>query len=318
MISWAEQDPTIQLTPAVVSTIVNDDFPPSTLDENPRPARIHVDDALLLALSREHMKMVLAALIEAIFVVIDTTWHVHRKSFTVREAQKLTGKLGHLGEGAIWVYHLLTHLYSSIAQALASNKLLLSESSREFQNIVESLRTGQFACSPAEQSRHISFALKRAAKLVHHANYKYLINSNMRKEIKFFREQLRPSFNIAWQTPLSHMIYHVPTAIAHGDSSLTGMGGYSLEFKFWWHIPVPEKVQRCTLLFKTDNKDGQLIDINILEFVTVIITYIASLHVFTTTNIRTIHIQSSLTSQTILLHSAGQSRPVAVQKSDVY
>jgi hypothetical protein len=37
------------------------------------PARIYVDNALMLATSKENMKQVLAALIEAIFVVI--TWH---------------------------------------------------------------------------------------------------------------------------------------------------------------------------------------------------------------------------------------------------
>ncbi len=34
------------------------------------PARIYVDDALLLALSRRHMELVLAALIKAIFIVM--------------------------------------------------------------------------------------------------------------------------------------------------------------------------------------------------------------------------------------------------------
>jgi hypothetical protein len=34
------------------------------------PARIYVDDALMLALDIDHMKMVLAAMIEAIFVVV--------------------------------------------------------------------------------------------------------------------------------------------------------------------------------------------------------------------------------------------------------
>jgi hypothetical protein len=114
------------------------------------PARIYVDDAIVLALSKCHMKQVLAALIKAIFVImgkpdtrvcqcplaldkwaelivaprqrmlgllIDTntltvgippnyikevldliksTWHSHRCCFTVGEAQRLTGKLGHL------------------------------------------------------------------------------------------------------------------------------------------------------------------------------------------------------------------------------
>ncbi len=35
--------------------------------------------------------------------LISTTWHSHRHCFTVGEAQKLTGKLGYLMEGAHWV-----------------------------------------------------------------------------------------------------------------------------------------------------------------------------------------------------------------------
>ena len=32
--------------------------------------------------------------------LINTTWHLHRHCFTVGEVQRLTGKLGHLAEGA--------------------------------------------------------------------------------------------------------------------------------------------------------------------------------------------------------------------------
>jgi len=42
--------------------------------------------------------------------LLNTTWHSHRHRFTIGEAQMLTGKLGHLAEGANWVFHLLTHL----------------------------------------------------------------------------------------------------------------------------------------------------------------------------------------------------------------
>ena len=34
------------------------------------------------------------------------------------------GKMARLAEGANWVFHLLSHLYSSIAYALAENKRL--------------------------------------------------------------------------------------------------------------------------------------------------------------------------------------------------
>ena len=338
MIQWSVRDPNVKLTPAVESNNTEGRSPNSN-DTIQRPARIYVDDALLFALSVDKMKMALAALIEAIFVVmgepnteirqcplamdkwvllqvntvqpllglvidtdrmmvaipntyteevcdlINTTWHTSRKSFTVMEAQRLTGKLGHLAQGATWVFHLLTHLYTSIAKALASNKLLLSQSSREFQNIVRSLRTGQFPCPAAEQSKHIAFAMKQMARLPHHAKFKYIIGPDMQREIDFFREKLCPSSDIAWETPIAHMVPREPTATAFGDSSLEGAGGYSIGLNFWWHISFPEEVKRRTLLHMKDNKDGTLISINVLEFVTVIINYIAALHVIRTTNI---------------------------------
>ena len=114
--------------------------------------------------------------------LINTTWHVNCRSFTVQEAQQLTGKLGHLlAEGATWVFHLMTHLYASIARALAGNKQLLTELSCEFQDIVQSLRTGSFPCLAKDQAPHVSFALKRSARMVHHTKHKYIISKNMRR-----------------------------------------------------------------------------------------------------------------------------------------
>ena len=106
----------------------------------------------------------------------------------------------------------------------------------------------------------------------------------MRLEIKFLCDKLLPQSDIQWETPIAHIIRRMPSASSFGDSSLTGMGGYSLDLKFWWHLPVPEEVQQRTLLNREDNSDRQLISINVLEFVTIIIDYIASLHVITTTN----------------------------------
>jgi len=102
--------------------------------------------------------------------LLNTTWHSHRRCFTVGEAQKLTGKLG-LAEGANWVFHLLTHLYASIVYALSEKKRLLSDTSPEFCNICLSLKTGSFPCSVKDQVKHINFAMRRAAHLVHHARF---------------------------------------------------------------------------------------------------------------------------------------------------
>jgi hypothetical protein len=57
------------------------------------------------------------------------------------------------------------------------------------------------------------------------------------------------------------------------DSSLEGAGGFSITLGFWWHICFPDEVVQCTLGFKTNNNNGMLVLINVLEFVIVIINY---------------------------------------------
>jgi hypothetical protein len=153
MLKWEEIDPSTKLTPAfscTINCVIMDDAG-NRID---LPARIYVDNALMLALDVDHMKMVLAATIKAIFIMVgkpdiavrqcplamdewlglvigpkltmlgliintnrltvaippkylqkvlellDSTWHPNQCRFKVSEAQKLTGKLTHLAEGA--------------------------------------------------------------------------------------------------------------------------------------------------------------------------------------------------------------------------
>jgi hypothetical protein len=69
MLKWEEIDPSAELTPALTCTIDhgNIDDARNRID---LPARMYVDDSLMLALDIGHMKMVLEATIEAIFVVM--------------------------------------------------------------------------------------------------------------------------------------------------------------------------------------------------------------------------------------------------------
>jgi hypothetical protein len=71
----------------------------------------------------------------------------------------------------------------------------------------------------------------------------------------------------------------MPFATTIGDSLLEGTGGFSTTLGFWWHICFPDEVVQHTLRFKTNNNDGMLVLINVLEFVMVIIIYCATLHV---------------------------------------
>jgi hypothetical protein len=134
--------------------------------------------------------------IQSVCLLIDSIWHTHRQRFTVKEAQELTGKLGHLAEGANWVFHLLTHLYASIAYALSENKRFLEDSSPEFQTLIKSLWSGYFFCNVKDQIRHISYTIKRSAKLVHQSRCQYNITKSMHQEIEFFCEKLLPTSKI--------------------------------------------------------------------------------------------------------------------------
>jgi hypothetical protein len=134
--------------------------------------------------------------LQEVLDLLNSTWHPIQRHFKVSEAQKLTGKLACLAKGANWVFHLLSHLYLSIAYALSENKRLLTESSAQFCNIVLALQTKAFITPCKELARHTSFAMKCVAKLTHLASYQYNINKTMRYEIKFFRDKLKPNLGI--------------------------------------------------------------------------------------------------------------------------
>jgi hypothetical protein len=70
MLKWEEIDPSAKLTPAFSPCTINYGIMDHSGNWIDLPARIYVDDALMLALDVDHVKMVLAAMIEAIFVLM--------------------------------------------------------------------------------------------------------------------------------------------------------------------------------------------------------------------------------------------------------
>jgi hypothetical protein len=69
MLKWEEIDPSAKLTPAFSCTI-NCGIMDDAGKRRDLPACIYLDNALMLALDADHMKMVLAARIKAIFIVM--------------------------------------------------------------------------------------------------------------------------------------------------------------------------------------------------------------------------------------------------------
>ncbi len=69
MLKWEDIDPSAELTPAFSCTI-NRGIMDNARNRIDLPTRIYVNDALMLALDVDHMKMVLAATIKAILIVM--------------------------------------------------------------------------------------------------------------------------------------------------------------------------------------------------------------------------------------------------------
>ncbi len=55
---------------------------------------------------------------------------------------------------------------------------------------------GDFSCTAKDQVKHVNHAMKRAAKMVHHAKFEFNINKTMHQEMDFFCEKLLPDSDI--------------------------------------------------------------------------------------------------------------------------
>ncbi len=71
---------------------------------------------------------------------------------------------------------------------------------------------------------HISFAIKRSAKLVHQSRCQYNITKLMHQEIEFFHEKLLPNSGIYWESPIAHIIPRMPIFITFGDRTVASKG----------------------------------------------------------------------------------------------
>jgi hypothetical protein len=89
-----------------------------------------------------------------------------QRFFKINNMQKLIGELTRLGEGAPWVFKLMSHLYRSLAFALKSNTKILKKSSSGFRDSSRKSQLRPFWRSSLTINVTLFFAMKKAAKMV--------------------------------------------------------------------------------------------------------------------------------------------------------
>ncbi len=209
-----------------------------------------------------------------------TTWGPHRKSFSVHEAETLAGQLGHVSFAAPWLRHLMPHVYQSLSAALGLNRSHLVSSSASFRFALKQIKHS--ASLPAPQAARLSsFYQADSARSLHHARTRHHFNRTLRAELHLIRAALTHD-SVPTSSPISHLVNRTPLGVAFSDSSLLAAGGYSPSLRFWWYLSWPHPIRLRTLKHINNNADGQLIDINVLEYAAIIINYIACYHAIRT------------------------------------
>lgn len=236
---------------------------------------------LTVAMTKEYL--------EELRTLIKKTWHKGRKSFYINELEVLLGKCARHGEAANWVYHLMTHMYSSSSFALRENREFLGRNSSNFVKYINKIkelrkRAKEEMSDVQENIALINFAMKKSSQSVHRSKREYYIGKDMRAEIDFLAQALEENSGVKWETPIAHMIKRDPTASSYSDSCLDGGGGYSTELNYFWYLTWSRAIYLRTLKFISDQSDPNFISINVLEFVSVIINYCAALTVIETTD----------------------------------
>ncbi len=118
----------------------------------------------------------------------------------------------HLGEGAPWIFKIMSHVYTSLAFSLKQNELLLSHCSPKFCNIITKIKRKQFAGNQRKFAKELNFALKKASKMVNSHLQVYIINETMHEELQFIRQALQEGSKISFETPIAFIIPRTPSA----------------------------------------------------------------------------------------------------------
>jgi hypothetical protein len=166
--------------------------------------------------------------------LLDSKWPASRRIFKAANIQRLIGKMACLGEGAPWIYKLMSHIYTSLAFALKQNNAFLLACSPNFWEIVNRIKQKQFSGNHSKIAKELNSTLKSAAKLVNSHKQVYLINKTMQAELEFIRQAIAKDSGIVFEALIAFIIPRTPAASLFRDCSLGACGGYSTTLKVWW------------------------------------------------------------------------------------
>lgn len=131
-----------------------------------------------------------------------------------------------------------------------------------------------------------NYALSNVLRAIWSKSTRFFITKPLREEIKLLTFIFKNRRKYPIGAPIAHIIDRPPDFNARGDACLDGAGGYSSDLKFLWFIQWPQEISKKTLKYfrkSYKNLKGNFISINLREYATIIISYVAAHHIFQVT-----------------------------------
>ena len=200
--------------------------------------------------------------------LINSDW-TNRHRFDVSSMETLIGKIGRIGQAFRPIYHLMPHMYSSVAYALRENTSFLMTTSRKFRGLMKTTKARN-SSTLEEDEREINFAIGQIARKTHKCKQEYIMPASLKQEITFVKRILADT-NICLSTPIAHIVKRDWEFEAGADACKRAGSGWSVDLRLWWHVAFPDEVIRRAYL--PNGRSKLFISINVLEMVCVIINF---------------------------------------------
>jgi hypothetical protein len=119
--------------------------------------------------------------------LLSFTWGPHCRTFKVREAEELAGKLNHIAFGAPWLKYLLGNIYASLAAALRLNNSHLVYTSKTFRNAIHAIC---WAPPSTDGDAHCAYYSGTTARSIHSCMFCHHISGDLRCDLRLIEHVL--------------------------------------------------------------------------------------------------------------------------------
>ena len=206
--------------------------------------------------------------VKKIYDIIQDTWGIKRKVFTVIDAAILIGNIIHALTYCSWLQWAAFNLQDALKTQLRSNAKRLARS-KHFKELFSTFDEDWHRAPRNIQK--LKILKSDFVRKVWHCKEKTVITKDIRKEIDWIKKQCSDHIHgiKKWYRPISHYIDREPDSIFRHDASIIyGAAGFSPTLQVYWQIKWTDIHPDLPKYFLNANPSPEkLISINVLEFI---------------------------------------------------